>query len=78
MVDYIGQSFTPQELKVSCKHKYRICDCGAVHCVGACKFTQVRRHDWSVIAIDGSSIFVFSEPLPDKRAPCFAHGGEPC
>ena len=39
---YLGQSFTPKEMKISCDHRFRLCDCGAVHCLGACGFWQER------------------------------------
>lgn len=61
--DYLGQTFTPKEVRIVCNHRYRICDCGAIHCLGPCKFTQGKR-------------ILESENIPDKRAPCCFHGGE--
>lgn len=72
-MSYLAQSFTPQENKVKCTHRYRKCDCGAVHCLGACGFWQESFGEWKVQNKEGKWVIAFSEPEPEKRAACEFH-----
>ncbi len=70
---YISEGFTPKENKIQCNHKFRRCDCSAVHCIGNCRMWQQFYGKWKIKNKKGQWVTMLIEPEPEKRAPCEFH-----